>query len=757
MSLIKLTINKSYKDRILNYLSTLNKVHIKSRNDSQSEKKALEKDLLKEKIKNLRKNLEILFDKLKINSYMFQELGFDKSERIRFKANNIPELINHTSEEVNFYTNRIFELERYKARANIELENIKTIKDSYIFLDKFDLTRDSTSELNQLDFRIYTTFIKNLINLQNLFEFSQFPNVYQTYSISNERMVFYVIYPKDMTNDLNNRINIIHAEEVPILKKYLTNEGVNFKRIDNEIELIQNTIVKYERELERLREDHLLKFAAINEITQNIEQYHWVEQQFENISTDRLLLKFFVPIYQKQDVMRGLIKNFKEEIYVESIDISKRQKTVDSKIIKAESRVARELKTLKNGEVENKYSAEDAEEKDLRTETPTIMKNFFLFRPFETLTRMYGSPSYSEIDPTPVLFFTFPLLFGLMFGDMGHGICLILSGLIGAIVFRKKKGTDLYNMCWIIFYCGWGAVFGGYLYGEFFGMNEIPYLGYELQPVSFYLPYMGIITLHNPLENIMTVFKFAILVGVFHINLGWLIQGLNYIKQKRKYLALSDSFCKIGLLTGGVTLIFIWGFDINSWLIYPYPILLPLLPGILLIILKPFGKIFRLSYLKHESVGELIGEGSMETFETVLSIMSNVASYIRLLALALAHIALMLSIRAIIGLIQGEGIAFQILIVIGLILGNLVVILLEGILVFINAIRLHFYEFFFKFYQGSGNEFFPFYLDDDYSIIDFKITSERDIISEEIEREIEAKKLKGDLDEAVTYISDKFF
>ena len=147
----------------------------------------------------------------------------------------------------------------------------------------------------------------------------------------------------------------------------------------------------------------------------------------------------------------------------------------------------------------------------------------------------------------------------------------------------------------------------------------------------------------------------------------------------------------------------------------------------------------------------------METFETVLSIMSNVASYIRLLALALAHIALMLSVTAVIGLIQGEGILILIIIIIALILGNLVVILLEGILVFINAIRLHFYEFFFKFYQGSGTDFFPFYLDDDFSTINFKIISEKDVISEEIEREIDSKDLKEDLDDAISYISDKFF
>ena len=163
-----------------------------------------------------------------------------------------------------------------------------------------------------------------------------------------------------------------------------------------------------------------------------------------------------------------------------------------------------------------------------------------------------------------------------------------------------------------------------------------------------------------------------------------------------------------------------------------------------------------MSYLREESVGELLGEGSLETFETALSVLSNVASYVRLLALALAHIALMISIQAMVGLIEGEGIGIQILIVICLIFGNLIVILIEGILVFINAIRLHFYEFFFKFYQGTGITFFPFFLDEDYSRIIFKVTKEKDIISEEIAKEIDTEKGKKDINNAMRAISKKF-
>ncbi|MFX1260399.1 MAG: V-type ATPase 116kDa subunit family protein, partial [Promethearchaeota archaeon] len=489
----------------------------------------------------------------------------------------------------------------------------------------------------------------------------------------------------------------------------------------------------------------------------NIEEYYWAKSQFEDISSTRSIIKFFVPINKKKEIRQDLFDNFKDKITIESIDISKKRPTQEAKEFKGNLKRKKSKEELENKKesAEKERTLEDnGNEKDLRGATPTIMKNFFLFRPFETLTRLYGTPSYSEVDPTPFLFFTFPLLFGLMFGDIGHGLCLVIAGLIGAIVFRKRKGRDLHNMCWIIFYCGWGAIIGGFLYGEFFGMHEIAILGLKLEPVV--IPFLNI-SLHNPLDNIMTVFLFAVLVGVFHINLGWFIQFLNYWKQKHKYFAVTDSLCKMALLDGGALLLFIWGFNIDTWFAFPYPILLPLIPGLLLVLFKPLGKVFRVSYLKKESFGSLIGEGSMETFETVLSVMSNVASYVRLLALALAHIALMLSIQAMIGLIQGEGIFIQILIVIGLIIGNLIVILLEGLLVFLNTIRLHFYEFFFKFYQGSGTEFFPFYLDTVYSQIVFKVDTEKDVITEEIEKEISVKTAQENIERAKNYISKKYF
>ena len=753
--LMKADINHNYKDQLLIELSNMNVVHIKPKEKSEIKGELEDKKPIVEKINLLRKNLNTLFKRLNINETDIKNLRIKKSERIEFKAQNLDTLINHVLQEIEFFTNRVTELNSYIAKANIELENIEIVKKCYKYLEKIEMTKINVPNLEHFKFRVFTTFSKNLDNLINLFVFSEFPNFYETFQISDDRIGFYIIYPKDKEDEFNGRIRLIHSEEVPILKKYLTDSGINYDRIDTEINFIKDLLSRYNKEQNRIARDNLFRFAGINEVVQNVEEYSWAAQQFEMTSTNRAVIKFFVPLSKKKTIQENLFNNFKDNIIIESIDVSKKRPIYETYAKKA---IKKEKSKLKAKYDESKSKNEKDEKlEDLRDITPRIMKNFFMVRPFEAITKMYGTPSYSEIDPTPIIAFTFPILFGIMFGDIGHGLVLIISGFIGALVFKKRK-KQLSSFCWIIFYCGWAAFFIGFLYGEFFGYHEIEIFGnilwnFEENPII--IPFLNI-QLNNPLGNILAVFYFAITIGIFHIVLGWFIQFLNYWKQNRKYLAFSDSFMKILFLLGGTILIFVYGFDIYVWLTFPYPILFVLIPGILLILSKPLGKIIKISYLQEESIGGLLGEGSIETFDTLLSVMSNVLSYIRLLALALAHIALLFAINQMGNLIQGVGFGFEILNLVGSIFGNIVVILIEGLLVFINTMRLHYYEFFFKFFQGSGVEYFPFYLDNNYSIMKFSRELDKDIISEEIDKEIEIKSVKEEIDKAKSYIIKEF-
>ncbi|MFX0021540.1 MAG: V-type ATP synthase subunit I, partial [Candidatus Hermodarchaeota archaeon] len=693
--LMKADINYDYKDQFLIELSNLNIVHIKPKKNIESKEELDEKTPIAEKIKVLRKSLNNIFNKLNINEDDIKNLRIKKSDRIEFKANEFTELINHILEEIEFFINRVTELQSYIAKATIELENLNVLKLCYKFLEKINMNKNNITDLNYFKIKVFTTYSKNLENLKNLFAFTEFPNFYETFPITEDRIGFYITYPKDKEIEFNGRIRLIHSEEVPLLKKYMTNEGINFNRIDMEINFIKDLLSRYNKERSRIAKDNMLKFAGINEIVQNIEEYNWADQQFEKTSTYRAILRFFVPLSKKNKVQKELFEKFKDNIIIESIDVSKKRPIYEaypSSIVKKKKIKFKEK--VKEQELLNESSDKS---EDLRDTTPRIMKNFFLIRPFEAITKMYGTPNYSEIDPTPIIAFTFPILFGIMFGDIGHGLVLIISGFIGAILFRKRKGK-LSSFCWIIFFCGWASLLFGFLYGEFFGHQEFFGWNFEENPIiiPIIIPILNInihIQLFNPLGNILSVFYFAIFIGIFHIVLGWFIQFLNYWKQHRKYLAISDSLMKILFLIGGSILIFTYGFDINLWLSFPYPILYVLIPGFLLILSKPLGKIIKISYLQEESIGGLLGEGSIETFDTLLSVMSNVLSYIRLLALSLAHIALLFAINQMSNLIQGVGIGFDLIKIIGLLFGNFVVIIIEGLLVFINTMRLHFYEF----------------------------------------------------------------
>ncbi|MFW9945436.1 MAG: V-type ATP synthase subunit I [Candidatus Odinarchaeota archaeon] len=755
MCLFLVKINPLYKDILLTTLAQLKIAHIKSKEEYISTQFTKEEEFYKERLKTLRTNLNLLFNKFNITENDFREIKTKKTEKIQYVTKDSHELINHLLEEIAYYMNRFIELDKYISDTKIELERMINIKNSYEFLERYNLTRENLQKLTNLEFKVYSTFSKNIDNLKVIFDFAEFPCIIHSQKISADRSTFFIIYPQDQELKLTEKIGLIHAEQVPILKKFLLSNGINFNRINNEIDLLENYILKYEKEIERIRDDNLLKFAAIHEVISNLEEYNWAETQFEELSLNRLGYKFFAPQTQKKEVYQKLIDVFNDEISIEIINIGRQGRLIkEQKLINPSEYKKSKIKNELNDDL--KSEAEEPIEKwdSLKTKTPSLMAHNWLIRPFETLTKMYGTPSYSEIDPTPFLFITFPLLFGLMFGDIGHGLVLIISGIIGAIVFRKRGG-NLYNFCWIIFWCGLWAILGGFLYGEFFGAHEI--LGYHLEPLPIPIPFVGTIILYDPLHNVITIFFITIFLGVIHINLGWIIQFINYCKISQKYKAFTESLMKILFLDGAFYLVLKYRFDFTAWLAPPFPpVLFPLIPGILLLLFKPIGKAIGISYLKKLSYGELLAEGSMDTFETVLSVPSNVLSYIRLLALALAHVSLMLAITELVSMISNQNLFEQIIIVISLIFGNIIVILIEGILVFLNALRLHFYEFFFKFYEGRGTNFVPFVLEENYSNISFKLEIEKDVISTEIEKEIETKETKEHVEKARDYISSKY-
>jgi len=334
-------------------------------------------------------------------------------------------------------------------------------------------------------------------------------------------------------------------------------------------------------------------------------------------------------------------------------------------------------------------------------EPPSKIKHSRWIEPFGEITKLYGVPKYDEIDPTPVMAITFPILFGLMFGDMGHGLVLLVGGAVGGSLVKGNQSIK--NICWIMATCGAAAIIAGALFGEFFG-----------QP--FFEPLWL-----NPFHGggVFEFLLFSLVVGIVQITSGIIIEVANYAIKHNWSDALLTSAPKIAFYLGGVYLIAVYQLNFTNWL--SGPILIPLIPFIIMVIGKPLflrtiksrGPKLGGSYA--QQTGEHTEQDSVATrfFEggnTLTRLLSNTISYSRILALLMAHWALMMVIYTVAGLIAPAGASPLLLVLAGvvIVIGNVFVLALEGLIVFIHTLRLHFYEWFSKFYAGTGTEFKPY-------------------------------------------------
>ncbi len=319
---------------------------------------------------------------------------------------------------------------------------------------------------------------------------------------------------------------------------------------------------------------------------------------------------------------------------------------------------------------------------------PTRFSNSRFVKPFEEITKLYGLPHYDELDPTPFIAISFPLIFGLMFGDVGHGLLLLVGGL--TLGFLVKNSQSIRNFCWIFAACGVGAIIAGMLFGEFFGVRLFP-------PLWF-----------SPFDNILGFLIFSLFVGIIQIESGLFLELANFwIKRDYSDVVLT-SIPKIVFYAGAVYLIAAYQLNFAKWA--AGPILLPLVPFLVLV----FGKVVASRFWSlSPDAGQApkrkdsLVERLFESGDLVIRLLSNTVSYTRILALLMAHWALILVTYTIAGLISSS-IWGMVLGGVVIVFGNLFVLALEGLIVFIHSLRLHFYEWFSKFYLGTGTPFLPF-------------------------------------------------
>jgi len=382
------------------------------------------------------------------------------------------------------------------------------------------------------------------------------------------------------------------------------------------------------------------------------------------------------------------------------------------------SRLKSELESTAGGKLEVSLIADkEAEELVEKGEDiPSQMDNPSLVRPYELITRLFAIPEYKEFDPSLLIFVFFPIMFGMILGDIGYGIMILLILIMLKKKFRTPGWQQLINV--VMIGGVWAIIFGAF-FGEIFGPlglwgrimghlseHEIElakeaglYFGEGVFGTLGRMGPLGIFPLDRLATNaVLLLIGTSIFIGVIHCSVGSILgikTELNYGEKKHAYferlpVMLFQVFFSIALLG------LVMGQSILTYL------------GIIVVVVSV--------------VMLVMGPEGPMGLAHVPSYISNLISYLRLLAIGLASVGLayaanQLAFYVIMPMLSGGAHDSAEFSTLGIIVGIVILVavhfinLLLGILSpFMHPLRLHYVEMFTKFYSahGGGVEYSPF-------------------------------------------------
>ena len=322
---------------------------------------------------------------------------------------------------------------------------------------------------------------------------------------------------------------------------------------------------------------------------------------------------------------------------------------------------------------------------------PTVLKNPRIFKPYERLIGQYGIPGPHDIDPTAVSGILWTIMFGMMFPDLGQGIALIVLGALFRWKIKSFLGMRTKTIGTLLMGGGITAAFFGALLGDFFL--------YEIKPLW---PWLSHAWLHTQgATAIVWLLKIALFFGVAQVVMAYILSIYRSVKAGHVHeavwgerglpaLIVFVSIVAIAFMFIGMTVIpgvlRIPGVGMAVFTKWPYCLSLAgLIVGLAMMVARPI----------ISGEGD-ISEASGAVIETLISSISNMLSYIRIAGFCVAHVAF----AAVTVTMLERMLAFGI--VIGLVFLNVFCLTLEVLVVVIQSLRLTFYEFMTKFYDGDG-------------------------------------------------------
>jgi V/A-type H+-transporting ATPase subunit I len=350
---------------------------------------------------------------------------------------------------------------------------------------------------------------------------------------------------------------------------------------------------------------------------------------------------------------------------------------------------------------------------------PSLLTNKRYVNTFEVITETQGLPRYDEVDPTPIIAFVWPLFYGIMFADLGHGLLLFGLGML----LRQKGNGSIRTWGTLLAASGAAASIAGLGTGELFGFH------FEqlaiLAPMAEALPFVGMLSVSElTFAEVTKILEVSIAIGIVHILLAFFLRLHADFKRRNKLLiwtkdiptilqylavvaiilaAIGSGYDIIGMFgITGVThdepvpwLTFLFGDWVTVELVAKAA---PLVIIGTVIVMIVGGMKEEEHARKHgrDEGGGMVGIVVEVIMVRIIEMLSNTISYSRLGIMLLVHAALLVTVND--SYVGGGGYAV-------LIGGNIGIMLIEGLIVYIQTIRLHLYEWFPKWYVGDGQDF----------------------------------------------------
>lgn len=597
-------------------------------------------------------NIDALQELVDIKPY-YSTIDFSEDEKIIQSFHSILDL---KQEIVNEYIDLPFD---YHNVMNDLKNSYETIKSTIETVDK--LTKEIELKQTQIVNLHYTRTegldIGALLGLEH-FKFDMFtlsrekykklklnyeniPSVIIHLGVVDDKDIVAAITPKEFIGDAERIFISLNIMRLDIPQGYTGNTQSIINILEDEIKKAKSDIEEFKKSVQSSREQY-------EEIIKKSYTMLILERKIEHVKSEmaigkKLFFVFgFIPISEIDEFKHDINDAMKDEAIV---------------------------------------LTEAAENRKFGHSPPTKLKNNAFFKPFETLIKMYGIPSYNEKDPTAFFAISYMLMFGAMFGDVGQGFVILLGGLILKYVIKNVSFGGILTRL------GVSSMIFGLLYGSVFGNEEV-------------IPHLLI----SPMDNINTILISAIVLGIVLINVSYIYSLLNLYKRRD----LEDGlFGKEGL----AGFLFFWGiiaFIVDKLLnVFGLPTMVYLIilaiPLLIMVVKQPLARYFEgEKVLYEESPGDYYMEAGFGVVETVLSVVSNIISFIRIGAFALNHVGLYIAFATMAKMVNSYTVGIFILI-----LGNILIIGLEGLVVFIQGLRLEYYELFSKYYSGYGIPYKP--------------------------------------------------